>query len=117
MQAVMQAEADLGNHPRDVSADKLGYDVESFDPRTGRLRFIEVKGRRTGADTVTVSRNEILCGINVPEQFVLALVEVEEGQARKPRYTRRPFGKEPDFGVTSVNYGWNRLWDMGTEPG
>ena len=92
-----------------MSVDKLGYDVESFDPRTGRLRFIEVKGRRAGAEAVTVSRNEILCGINVPEQFILALVQVEAGLARQPRYVRRPFSKEPDFGVTSVNYNLKEL--------
>jgi len=116
MQAVMQTEADLGNHPSDVSADKLGYDVESFDPRTGRLRFIEVKGRRTGADTVTVTRNEILTGVNAPEQYILAIVEVEEGQAHPPRYVWSPFRKEPDFGVTSVNYDWKELWERGNAP-
>jgi hypothetical protein len=109
MQTVMQAEAELGNHPRDVSQDKLGYDVESLDPRTGRLRFIEVKGRRAGADTVTITRNEILTGINSPRQFILALVEVEDGEAREPRYVREPFGAEPDFGVTSVNYDLREL--------
>jgi hypothetical protein len=104
MQKVMQAEAELGNHPRDVSGDNLGYDIESLDPRAGRLRFIEVKGRRAGADTVTVTRNEILTGINSPEQYILALVEVEGSQARPPRYVLKPFSTEPDFGVTSVNY-------------
>ena len=46
MQAVMAVERELGFVPRDVSADKCGYDIESHDP-TGeaRLRFIEVKGR------------------------------------------------------------------------
>ena len=117
MQAVMAAETALGNHPRDVSGDNLGYDIESFDPRTGRLRFIEVKGRRAGADTVTVSRNEILTGINSREQFILALVEVENEEAREPRYVRDPFSKEPDFGVTSVNYEWKKLWRTGKEPG
>jgi hypothetical protein len=109
MQSVMQTEADLNNHPRDVSGDKLGYDIESFDPRTGRLRFIEVKGRRAGADTVTVYRNEILCGINVPEQFILAIVLVENEQPKPSRYIRRPFEQEPDFGATSVNYNLNEL--------
>ena len=104
MQAVMEVEIALGNDPRDVSGSNLGYDIESLDPRTGRLRFIEVKGRRAGADTVTISRNEILTALNAPEQFILALVEVGGGQASPPRYLRRPFGKEPDFGVTSVNY-------------
>ncbi len=92
-----------------MSGDNLGYDIESFDPCTGRLRFIEVKGRRAGADTVTVTRNEILTGINSPEQFILALVEVENEEVREPRYVREPFSKEPDFGVTSVNYDLNDL--------
>jgi hypothetical protein len=116
MQAVMKAETALGNHARDVSKDNLGYDVESLDPRTGRLRFIEVKGRRAGADTVTVTRNEILTGINSPDQYILALVPVEGEQAQPLRYIRKLFGKEPDFGVTSVNYSWERLWRMGKEP-
>lgn len=42
MQAVMEAEISLGCHPRDVSKEKPGYDIESLDPRNGRLRFIEV---------------------------------------------------------------------------
>jgi len=29
--------------PRDVSAEKVGYDIESLNPADGRLRFIEVK--------------------------------------------------------------------------
>jgi superfamily II DNA or RNA helicase len=116
MQAVMQSEAELGNHPRDVHEDSLGYDIESLDPRNGRLRFIEVKGRRAGAETVTVTRNEILTGINSPEQYILAIVEVEDSKAREPRYVRKPFKKEPDFGVTSVNYDWKRLWKRGNAP-
>jgi hypothetical protein len=31
-------------------------------------------------------------------------------------YLRRPFHKEPDFAVTSVNYDWVELWQQGTEP-
>jgi hypothetical protein len=58
MRAVMEAEIALGNHPRDVSAQNLGYDIESRDEQTGRLRFIEVKGRRAGAETVTLTYNE-----------------------------------------------------------
>jgi SNF2 family DNA or RNA helicase len=116
MQKVMEAEIGLGNHPRDVSRHSLGYDIESLDPQTGRLRFIEVKGRQAGAETVTVTRNEILRGINVPEQFILALVEVEDGQAREPCYVREPFGQEPEFGVTSVNYGLADLLAKGQAP-
>ncbi|MFQ3567714.1 MAG: helicase-related protein, partial [Aggregatilineales bacterium] len=59
MRAVMEAEIALGNHPRDVSSQNVGYDIESRDGQTGRLRFIEVKGRRTGAETVTLTYNEL----------------------------------------------------------
>jgi hypothetical protein len=116
MQAVMHAETELGHHPRDVSSENRGYDIESLDPRTGRLRFLEVKGRRAGADTVTVTRNEILTGLNQPEQFILALVMVEDGEPQAVRYVRQPFGKEPDFNVTSVDYNLKRLLARSEEP-
>src|SRR5690606_8983852 len=80
MQAVMEAERALGNVPRDVSADKCGYDIESSIPDTGRLRFIEVKGRVAGAQTVTISKNEILIGLNKPEDFILAIGLIDGGQ-------------------------------------
>jgi superfamily II DNA or RNA helicase/bifunctional DNA-binding transcriptional regulator/antitoxin component of YhaV-PrlF toxin-antitoxin module len=81
MHAVMEIERHMGHDPRDVSADKLGYDIESRDPVAGRLRFIEVKGRRAGAETVTVTRNEILHALNALDEFILALVEIGEAGA------------------------------------
>ena len=36
-----------------------------------------MKGRAKGAQTVTVSKNEILTGLNKPEEFLLAIVEVD----------------------------------------
>jgi superfamily II DNA or RNA helicase len=103
MAAVMEAERQLGYQPRDVSADNCGYDIESKVPGTGQLRFIEVKGRAAGADTLTVTRNEILTALNKPDEFILAIVEVD-GDSAIPRYVRRPFQKEPDFAAASVNY-------------
>jgi hypothetical protein len=44
-------------------------------------QFIEVKGRAKGADTVTVTKNEILTALNKPEDFFLALVEVGGDEA------------------------------------
>ena len=61
--AVMQVERGLGFEPVDRETDKLGYDVESRVPGTGKLRFIEVKGRVQGASTVTVTKNEILTSL------------------------------------------------------
>ena len=104
MRVVMDVERSLGYEPRDVSMDKCGYDIESRIPNEpGKLRFIEVKSRVKGADTVTITKNEILTGLNKPDQFILAIVEVD-GNATEHYYIRNPFNKEPDFGVTSVNY-------------
>jgi hypothetical protein len=93
----------------------LGYDIESLDPKTGRLRFIEVKGRRAGADTVTLTRNELLTAINSPEQFILAIVEVADGQGSEPCYVREYPFSEPDFGITSVNYNIGKLLQLSEE--
>lgn len=53
---VLDVERQLGFEPTDRELEKLGYDIESRDPGTGKLRFIEVKGRTSGADTITVTR-------------------------------------------------------------
>jgi len=106
--AVMQIERELGFVPTDRENEKLGYDIESRVPGTGRLRFIEVKGRAATADTITVTKNEILYSLNKPDDFILAIVEFD-GDAHRIHYVRRPFQREPDFGVTSVNYDFPEL--------
>ena len=116
MEAVMQAERDLGFIPRDVSSDNFGYDIESAIPDSGKLRFIEVKGRNADAPIVTVTKNEILTALNKPDGFILALVPLTPGQAARPRYLRRPFVKEPDFSATSVNYNFDELLGRAAEP-
>ena len=108
MKAVMDIERKLGYNPIDVSARKCGYDVESEIPKEmqtgeGCLRFIEVKGRAKGATTVTVSKNEILTGLNKPDEYILAIVEVD-GENTRTVYLKRPFKNAPDFASNSVNY-------------
>ena len=102
--AVMETERGLGFDPVDRELDKIGYDVESRVPNTGKLRFIEVKGRVQGASTVTVTKNEILTSLNKPEDYILAIVEFQDDGTDRVCYVHRPFRREPDFGVTSVNY-------------
>ena len=116
MEAVFAAERLLGFKPRDVSRERIGYDIESHDPNSGNLRFIEVKGRVAGADTVTVTRNEILTALNAPNGFILAIVAVANGFSQQPCYVRKPFGKEPDFGATSVTYKMADLLARAEEP-
>ena len=106
---VMDIERDLGFDPTDREFEKLGYDIESRVPGTGKLRFIEVKGRVEGAPTITVTKNEILYSLNKPDDFILAIVEFTGEDTHRSHYLRQPFQREPDFGVTSVNYDFNEL--------
>ena len=73
-------------------------------PGTGRLRFIEVKGRVAGADTITVTKNEVLYSLNKPDDYILAIVLFNEDGTHNAYHVRKPFHREPDFGATSVNY-------------
>jgi len=109
MEAVMAAERKLGREPRNVSADKLGYDIESRDPVQKRLLFIEVKGRIKDATSITVTRNEIMTSFNKPDTFILAVAFVDNQNAAEPVYIRKPFHIEPDFNATSVNYDLKKL--------
>ena len=100
MDIVMAHERSLGNDPSDVSSEDRGYDIESLVRETGRLRFIEVKGRRADARAISVTRNEILTALNAGEVFVLAAVFVEDGLPQEPLYVPDPahlFGSEPGF--------------------
>lgn len=109
MRRVMEIERSMGFIPKDVSKENCGYDIESFVPEALRAdgysqRFIEVKGRSSGHDdSVTVSRNEILTALNVPEQFILALVSVD-GSNTNTTYLKQPFDKQPDSSASSVNF-------------
>lgn len=118
---VMEVERQLGFEPIDREFERLGYDIESRRPTAkaeedSSLRFIEVKGRVTGADTITVTRNEILYSLNRPDHFILALVEFLDDKNHKVHYLRQPFKREPDFGVTSVNYSFEELLAKATNP-
>jgi SNF2 family DNA or RNA helicase len=113
---IMDVERRLGFDPTDREFDKLGYDIESRVPGTGKLRFIEVKGRVESAATVTVTRNEILYSLNKPDDFILAIVEFGQDGTHRIHYCREPFRREPDFGVTSVNYDFAELLARAGEP-
>ena len=106
---IMGVERRLGFEPVDREFEKLGYDIESRVQGTGQLRFIEVKGRISGAPTITVTRNEILYSLNKSEDYILGIVEFLDNGEHRVHYVREPFRREPDFGVTSVNYDFAEL--------
>jgi SNF2 family DNA or RNA helicase len=116
---VMETERSLGFEPIDREFERLGYDIESRIIGTGRLRFLEVKGRVSGADTVTVTKNEILYSFNKPDDFILALVEFLDAETHRVFYLRRPFersGITTDFNGASVNFPFAELLAHAGEP-
>jgi Domain of unknown function (DUF3883) len=110
MHAVVKAEEAKGHRVVDVSAQKCGWDLSSYAPNSTDPKHIEIKGRAKGADTVTVSRNEILYAFNQGEKFVLAIVFVNPDDSTDgPHYLTNPFQREPDWGAASVNYSVSEL--------
>lgn len=120
MQAVMNVERALGHEVIDVSAQKCGWDVTSLpkalDGKLPPSRHIEVKGRAKGSSTITVTRNEILYGLNQQDKFILAIVLVDGDQHEGPFYVTKPFAQEPDWAVTSINLDLNELLRRSTTP-
>jgi superfamily II DNA or RNA helicase len=117
MTAVIEAERALGNSPKDVSEQKVGYDIASYDPKTDHLRFIEVKGRIDGADSVMITRQEVITSLHEPDKFILAIVQVEAGFAREPRYVRGALDtREPPFEQNAIQFNIKRLLDRAEAP-
>jgi len=121
MQAVMEAEQAMGHQVFDVSDQKCGWDVTSRPPANsdGSIlpdRHIEVKGRAKGQSTITVSRNEIIYGLNQADKFWLAIAIVDGDSVEGPYYVQEPFTSEPDFGVASINYDLGELLSKAADP-
>ncbi|WP_170364044.1 helicase-related protein [Ruegeria arenilitoris] len=116
--AVMAAERDIGNEPRSVENQRgLGYDIESYDPKTGHLRFLEVKGRVDGADTIMITRNELMASLNKEEHFFLVFVSILNGEAQKPIYRPgRLMTREPEFGQTAIQFSIKSLLERAGTP-
>jgi hypothetical protein len=114
---VKAAERALGRDPKEMPHNNPGYDVES-KAGWGELLFVEVKGRVVGAATVTITRNEILTGLNKGEHYILALVRVSPDDLAEVRYLYDPFMGQDDAltGVASVNYEFEHFWQRGEAP-
>jgi superfamily II DNA or RNA helicase len=116
VEAVLDAERRLGREPLEMPRNNPGYDIESRHPN-GSLLFLEVKGRVDGADTFRVTRNEILYGLNRPDDYVLAVARVGDNGV-DVRYLRRPFRGTADvyWGMAGVEFDWDEHWNLGEDP-
>ncbi|MBX7135129.1 MAG: DUF3883 domain-containing protein [Fimbriimonadaceae bacterium] len=117
IEAVLLAERAIGRVPRVMAHNNPGFDIESTDPREpGRLRFLEVKGKAAGRETVTISATQIRTALNKPDDWILAIVPVQDERALRPRYVRRPFTTPPDFAEVSKNLDLDQLLERSEEP-
>ena len=117
MEAVMTAERELGNTPIDVSAQKVGYDIQSYDPKAAHLRFIEVKGRIDSADTVMITRQEIITSLHEPDKFILAIVQVSNDGVSAPRYIKGALDeREPPFEQNAIQFNIRGLLEKSGAP-
>jgi hypothetical protein len=67
------------------------------------------------AKTLTLTKNEILTGLNKPDEFILAIVVIDQ-DTTVVRYCRTPFERETDFKASSVNYDLDKLLAQSKEP-
>ena len=72
--------------------------------------------RPSSSASITVTRNEVLYSLNKPDACTLSTIEFIGADAHRVHYLRRPFQREPDFGVTSVNYSFAELLARAEEP-
>jgi hypothetical protein len=79
-------------------------------------RLVRFKEWRCSSPCLWLTRNEILYSLNKPEDFILAIVEFTNDDTHRVYYLRQPFEREPDFGVTSVNYDFAELLARSSEP-
>ena len=118
--AVLAMEEQLRGKPAtEMPPNNPGYDIRSATPN-GTPLFIEVKGRISGADTFVVTQNELRFAANVPDSYILAMVDVSpDGPERDEiRYLRRPYGADLvlPFDAVSATLDWPNYFARGGTP-
>lgn len=118
VEAVLAAERTIGRSPEEKPRNNPGYDILSRPPDGGPMRFIEVKGRVAGAETFTITKNEVLYALNKQDAYILALVSVDGDRAAGIRYIPHPFSGSDEvlFNVTSLIVNWDEMFERGTAP-
>jgi len=115
--AVLAGELHAGCVAVEMPHNHPGYDIRSVAP-DGRITFIEVKGRIAGAESFTVTQNELRFAANIPDAYLLALVEVSPDgpEADQVRYLPQPYGGEVrlPFDTTSTTLAWAAYWQRAT---
>ena len=110
------SEIAIGRNPEEMPHNNPGWDIRSL-PTDGKTVFIEVKGRIEGADTFTITRNEVLTAKNLGDSYRLVLVKVSQAgaSADEIKYISNPFAEHDveNFLVCSYNLDWHDMWARG----
>jgi superfamily II DNA or RNA helicase len=117
--AVMAAERALGRIPENMPHNNPGFDIRSVAPDGPTIR-IEVKGRIIGADDFTITKNEVMTGKNLGDDYRLALVRVSDigPEHDEVCYLTKPFENTDtaDFTITRFTMSWRERWNQGGPP-
>ncbi len=117
--AVMKVERALGRRPEQQEHSNPGFDVLSFDPRSGVHYLIEVKGHLPGTEQISVSKTQVGQAQCSPEVWRLAVVSVPNEPDTEPevRYLIRPFeGVTMHEAQTSIPLNVSELLANSTPP-
>ena len=94
-----------------------------YDPATGfddKLSLLENQGGAKGLYIPDLCTKAALnfVRINKPDQFILALVQVQQDDSTEVRYLRQPFQGSPRlyFNVAGVDFEWTELWNRARNP-
>ena len=116
VEAVLQAERDLGFEPEEMPHHNKGFDIRSIDPASGPTRFLEVKGKVQGQRSITISATQTTFARNNPEHFILAIGLAADDAVERLAYVREPFERGVGDDVESTNYTLPRLLEKSTDP-
>ena len=123
-----QVTRQTGGEPKEPEYDTTIYDnaLAAGTPEPeAKSRAINVKKLMSERDVGTVTKDTSGEGIGATIGATLeaatnivpfGMVEFLEGDEHRVHYLRRPFQREPDFGVTSVNYDLDELIQRATHP-
>ncbi len=108
-----------GKPATEMPPNNPGYDIRSSTPN-GTPLFIEVKGRIRGADTFVVTQNELRFAANVPDSYILAMVDVSPDGPEHDviRYLRQPYGADLvlPFDAVAATLDWPNYFARGGTP-
>lgn len=111
MRTVIRDQQAKGCRVVDVSADRCGWHITSYSlANVGGSQPDPLHIEPKCANTLTVTRTEILYTINQGNKFELAIVFVNpDDSTERPFYITNPLQREPDCGPASVTYNIRKL--------